>query len=167
MFFDLIPGKTLSAKGKKQILVRGTSGSKRHFTVVLACSASGDMLPPMIIFKGKREVNLKLPSGYVVTVQKKGWMDGDLMSTWLKKMVLPYTKKQMTLLILDSFSAHANAQFALLASKYNINLALIPGGCTSKVQPLDVSLNKPFKDVARHQWIDFVRSSAETTRVVI
>ena len=40
MFFDLIPGKTLSAKGKKQILVRGTNGSKRHFTVVLACSAS-------------------------------------------------------------------------------------------------------------------------------
>jgi hypothetical protein len=163
MFFDLIPGKTLSATGKKQILVRGTSGSKRHFTVVLACSASGDMLPPMIIFKGKRKVNLKPPSGYVVTVQKKGWMDGDLMSTWLKKIVLPYTKKQKTLLILDSFSAHADAHFALLASKYNINLALIPGGCTSKVQPLDVSLNKPFKDVARHQWIDFVTSSAETT----
>ncbi len=67
------------------------------------------------------------------------------MHTWLKKIVLPYTKKAKSLLILDSFSAHADAPFALLASKNNTNLALIPGGCTSKVQPLDVCLNKPLK----------------------
>lgn len=50
-----------------------------------------------------------------------------------------------------SFSVHTDVPFALLASKNNINLAVIPGGCTSKVQPLNVSVNKPFKDVARHQ----------------
>ena len=52
------------------------------------------MLPPMIIFKGKMELKLTRPPGYVVTVQKKGCMDGEHMSTWLKKVVLLYTKKE-------------------------------------------------------------------------
>ena len=164
LYFDIIPGRTLSSKGKRQIIVRGTTATKRHLTVVLTCTASGHMLPPMIIFKGKRELKFTRPPSYVVTVQKKGWMDGELMSTWLKKIVLPYTKKAKTLLIIDSFSAHTDAAFALLASKNNIDLAIIPGGCTSKVQPLDVSLNKPFKDVARHQWIEFITSCTEATK---
>jgi len=29
----------------------------------------------------------------------------------------------------------------------NITLSLIPGGCTSLVQPLDVSINQPFKEI--------------------
>ena len=33
------------------------------------------------------------------------------------------------------------------------NLAVIPGGLTSLLQPLDVSLNKPFKDNVRKRWM--------------
>jgi len=40
-------------------------------------------------------------------------------------------------------------------------LAVIPGGCTSKLQPLDVSVNKPFKADLRASWSDFIREAAE------
>ena len=73
MYFDLIPGRTLSTKGKLQIIVRRKTVTKCHLTVVLTCTASGHVLPPMIIFKGKkRELQLTGPPCYVVTVQKKG-----------------------------------------------------------------------------------------------
>ena len=87
-------------------------------------------------------------------------MDGELMSTWLKKILLPYTKKAKTLLIIDSFSVHRDAAFVLALN--NIDLALIPGGCTSKVQPLGVSLNKPF--TAHHQQIELITSCTEATK---
>ena len=34
----------------------------------------------------------------------------------------------------------------------NTDLAVIPGGLTFVVQPLDVCLNKPFKDLIRQYW---------------
>ena len=38
---------------------------------------------------------------------------------------------------------------------------VIPGGYTSKVQPLDVCLNKPFKSFARKHWSDHIMAQAE------
>ena len=160
LYFDLIPGRTLSSKGKQQMILHGTTATKCNLTVVLTCTATGHMLPPIIIFKGKRELRLTRPPSYVVTVQKKGWMDGELVITWLKKILLPYTKKAKTLIIIDSFSAHTDAAFVLALN--NIDLALIPGGCTSKVKPLGVPLNKPF--TAHHQQIELITSCTEATK---
>ena len=36
------------------------------------------------------------------------------------------------------------------------DLAVIPGGLTSILQPLDVSLNKPFKDGVRKSWMEWM-----------
>lgn len=38
----------------------------------------------------------------------------------------------------------------------NTTFVVIPGGCTSVVQPLDVSLNKPFKGHVRSEWLAFM-----------
>ena len=70
MFFDMVPGKTLSKTGVKTVKVEPqvcivldihvndldgfhAGSEKRHVTVVLTCSAEGHFPPPMIIFKGE------------------------------------------------------------------------------------------------------------------
>ena len=52
-FFDCVPGKMLNKCGAKTIKVRTTGAEKCHLTVVLCCTALGEMLPPMTIFKAK------------------------------------------------------------------------------------------------------------------
>ena len=54
MYFDMSGSTSVDKKGKKTISIRMTGAEKRHLTVVLAATAHGQMLPPMIIFKGKR-----------------------------------------------------------------------------------------------------------------
>ena len=43
----------------------------------------------------------------------------------------------------------------------NSGILLLPAGYTSKCQPMEVSLNKPFKAVSRRFWVKYVASVVE------
>lgn len=47
--------------------------------------------------------------------------------------------------------AHLTTSTKNRLARINTDAAVIPGGLTSLVQPLDVCLNKPFKDCIREQ----------------
>ena len=40
-------------------------------------------------------------------------------------------------------------------------MAVVPGGCTSKLQPLDVSINKPFKSELRKSWTGYIKDASK------
>ena len=50
------------------------------------------------------------------------------------------------MLVYDAFEAHVTERVKAAFMRENMNLAVILGGLTSILQPLDVALNKPFKD---------------------
>jgi hypothetical protein len=49
------------------------------------------------------------------------------------------------MLVYDSFRGHIVNSVKNRLMEKNTNIAVIPGGCTSKLQPLDVAINKSFK----------------------
>ena len=67
------------------------------------------------------------------------------------------------MLVWDSFSAHLGDNVKKqLRECHNTHLAVIPGGLTSIVQPLDVCLNKPFKDRLREKWTSWMIDGKKT-----
>ena len=53
MYFNTASVKTVSQRGARTVSIRATVAEKLRLTVVLAASADDQMLPPMVIFKGK------------------------------------------------------------------------------------------------------------------
>ncbi len=74
------------------------------------------------------------------------------MNIYNKRIWLRYTKGRKSLFVMDSFRVHLTEETKKCLKERNSDLAIIPGECTSKVQPLDVSCNKPFKAVLRERW---------------
>jgi hypothetical protein len=76
------------------------------------------------------------------------------MKVWVEKV---WRKRKQSffnvksLLIMDSCLAHITDDTKRLVSKYS-KLAIIPGGLTKKIQPLDLSVNKSFKSKLRSTW---------------
>jgi hypothetical protein len=60
--------------------------------------------------------------------------------------------KNKCLLVLDDYRAHKTPKVIQYACSHNIQPFLIPTGFTFCLQPLDVSINKPFKDTLRRKW---------------
>ena len=144
---------------------------KNRITAVLCCTAAGKLLPPFVIFKGKtlRPLkNVKIPGGVVCTTQEKAWMDENGMIKWIEKVWSPYVSSKPALLSLDTFSAHFTKKVMDAFAKCNTTLLAIPGGCTSVLQPLDISINKPFKSYLRQLWCQHMVDEAEkgvTTKI--
>ena len=59
-------------------------------------------------------------------------------------------------MVYDAFKTHKTDNVNVLLATNNTNLVLVPAGCTSKCQPLDVCINKPFKGVLRNSWEEYV-----------
>ena len=58
-----------------------------------------------------------------------------------------------SLLIFDSFSAHVDKGVRNnFKTEHKTTTTVIPGGLTKKLQPLDISVNRSFKNHIREEW---------------
>jgi len=56
------------------------------------------------------------------------------------------------LMVYDFFRGHLDESVKEKFKENGYDLAVIPGGLTSICQPLDIAINKPFKDNLRKEW---------------
>ena len=149
MTFDSPNARTVDQTGVNTVPITTTGHEKTHFTVVLCCSESGEKVKPMVIFKRLTMPKEEFPDGIVVHVQKKGWVDTPGMHIWAEKawQLRPVNFFNKTsLLIWDSFSAHLNDDVRkMLKREHSTTTAVIPGGLTKLLQPLDIAVNRSFK----------------------
>lgn len=95
------------------------------------------------------------PSDVVIRCNKKGWMSEEIMLEWLTEV---WRKRKNSffllsgLLVMDSMRAHLVDSVKAAAKKVSATLAIIPGGLTKILQPLDLAVNKSFKSKVRKHW---------------
>ncbi len=98
----------------------------------------------------------QIPSDVIVWFQKNGWMDVDLMKRYIEYLndirTNNKSSKVLTMMIYDSFSRYLEESIKKDFSNSDIDLAVIPDRLTSICQPLDVAINKLFKDNLRKEW---------------
>lgn len=142
LFFRALPDKSLS---HKRDACKGGKLAKERLTVMLACSATGEKLKPMIIGKAHRprcfkNVNVeKLPCTW--RSNKRAWMTDATFTDWIVNLNKDMTKqKRHSLMFLDNATSHAkNLKLS------NVELRFLPANTTSKLQPLDLGIIRAFK----------------------
>jgi hypothetical protein len=80
--------------------------------------------------------------------QKKGWCDRLTMLNWIDIVWAPFAHSKfqsLLLLMSDQHPAHKHHNISEALGKLNTILLLLPPGETSRVQLLDIGVNKPFK----------------------
>ena len=161
--FDMPSRHTNEIRGKKTVRVKTTGAQKKGFTVALAATASGGKLPAYIIFKEQGGVlcvrvkrALTFPSNVRVRATTNGWMTKEKYHQWLR---IVYSKHDhQRLLIIDNYKPHLAADSMTIAEEEcNSEIVVVPGGCTGLAQPMDKSVNKPFKEMIRGYWAEWMR----------
>ena len=147
---------SLAAEGSKQVAVVGLD-DKREITVLLSVSLDGQLLPPQVIYAGKTprcHPSVVVPPGWYITHSQNHWSTEETMIEFIEKVFSPYmaTERQhmqlpgdtFGLCLWDVFAVH-RCQSVLKKLGEHVKVVFIPAGCTGMLQPLDISINDPFK----------------------
>ncbi|CAI7784497.1 unnamed protein product, partial [Closterium sp. NIES-53] len=157
-FVEMPAERTIEHHGACSVPIRTAGYEKTRLTVMLACTASGEKLRPWVWFKLKNMPNYEITEGIVCQAQDNGWMDERAVQTWLTMEVLPHPNlkrgqnARRAMLVLDSYRGHITQTMLQAYRTHSITLAVILVGCTSQIQPLDVSINRCFKAAVRARY---------------
>lgn len=136
------PKKVLAAKGMKQVS-QVTSGERGQLvTVCGAINASGNHLPPFMIFPRKNWQIRMIdggPPGTEGACHPSGWMTGPNFLSYLeffKKHAMPNLANPH-LIIFDNHESHITIDSINFCKENGIHLLTIPPHTSQKLQPLD------------------------------
>ena len=159
---DPKPPKVIAVKGQKKVRYR-CSGNKSQITVLGCCSATGQAMPPFVIFSAKRlnhQWTLGEVPGTRYGLSDSGWTDRDLFNGWLDEHFLVHTVPGRPLLLLvDGHSSHYDPDSIKFAKNHSVIIFCLPPHTTHEAQPLDVSLFGPLKKHWSLECHNFIQSS--------
>ena len=109
----------------------------RIWTTIIECiSATGQHLPPLVIFKGKDvqqqwfsddNKDLDTLKDWTFTTSENGWTSNDITIEWLTSVFIPLTKIiRKRLLIIDGHGSHETDDFMWQCYDNGIYLLFLP-----------------------------------------
>ena len=153
---------TLELIGRRTVHVHKSTSDTKRATCPLTITASGKMLDPLMVFKGKPNGRIvtrefpEFPDGILYTCQDNAWMDKKVLLQWVEKILKPYVDDApdgvIPILFLDSYRCHIRGSVVTAIQNLGVEVERIPGGCMYLCQPVDVGVNKPFKKFIRDKW---------------
>ncbi|XP_067878807.1 uncharacterized protein pogzb [Heterodontus francisci] len=138
-----------------------TGTGQPQFVIIFTILADGNLLPTMVFSRGGLPSWLKVPAGILLEVKETGHSQAEVLKLWLAKVwqkhvAVPYSK---SMLVLDSFRQHMSDDFIDYLSRCSSLPLVIPGGCTSRIQPLDMCISQTFRNFLQKRWAEYVREA--------
>lgn len=119
------------------------NSTKSSISIMFAATASGDVLPPYVVYKAERLYDqwcIGGPHGCRYNRTKSGWFDHFCFEDWFEKIVVPWAKtfEGPKMVIGDNLSSHLNVTVLRTCQQHNIRFTFLPPSSTHLTQPLDV-----------------------------
>jgi hypothetical protein len=142
---------------KKEVRAALQDGNQEWITMIAACCATGEPLPPGLIYAA---ASGKIQSTWVADIKAgkhdvfvastpSSWSNNNVGLAWLEQVFNRCTKEKARrgrdyqLLILDGHGSHVTEDFKDYCDLHRILLAVMPPHSTHTLQPLDVVMFKP------------------------
>ena len=153
---------TMHERGSRRVELVGIS-DKRQITAVFCGSLMGAFLPIQLIYKGKTDrchPHFNFPLDWDITHSPKHWSTEETMIRYVNNIIVPFVEKtreslgedKAAVIIMDNFKGQVTPAMNELLEQHNIHSCLLPPNTTDRLQPMDLSVNKPAKAFLRGEF---------------
>ncbi len=159
VYFNNPTRRTLHyGSSKEPVAVKVMEGNQRaRVTVMLTCTENGRLLKPCIVEASKSKAactdagstRYEREGGVSCWKQENNTVNSSIMVDWIDNWLAPMyswrAKGERVMLIMDSFRGHKTTEVKEACKRHDIDICMIPGGCTKYLQPLDLTVNRSYK----------------------
>ncbi|XP_062556481.1 uncharacterized protein LOC134221293 [Armigeres subalbatus] len=145
------PGKKLAICKRGLKYFENVQNFSKSSTSVMFCgNATGNMIPPYVVFKSEclwDSWTQNGPKGTRFNRTSSGWFDEHVFEDWFNMLFLPAIRhlERPVALIGDNLSSHINPAVIKKCQEENIKFICLPPNTTHLTQPLDVAFFGPMK----------------------
>ena len=170
----IVPSSTwaMEWQGTKRVDLVGV-GDKRLITAVFCGSLVGDFLPIQVIYAGKTtrcHPRYEFPSNWDITHSPKRWSNEATTIQYILNIIIPYINNTRdgfkddtpALIIMDNFKGQVTSAVTNLLEENNIHVCLLPANTTDRLQPMNLTVNKPAKDFLKRCFGDWYAEQIRT-----
>jgi hypothetical protein len=165
VYFEDAWNQTVDIIGSRHVVVRSTGFSSMRITAVLAVTAAGQKLPPLLIWKGNASPSFGKIGSVYVAHQPRAWVDSKLLKRWIDLAFPMVDMCEGKHLVWDFMRAHIFKEVKAKCAARNVSMCVIPGGLTPYLQAGYIGIYKTFKDLLYleiNAWME--RDKVEYTR---
>uniref|UniRef100_A0AAY4E2L0 Pogo transposable element derived with ZNF domain b n=1 Tax=Denticeps clupeoides TaxID=299321 RepID=A0AAY4E2L0_9TELE len=144
---------TLSKDAAFQFVGTGESLVDIHLAVL----ADGKVLPAVVFFKGQLpgRLHASLPDSVLLEARVEGFTEEEELEFWTNEVWRKYLRGQnasKAMLIMDSHRRHTSESSVGTISATNTLPAIVPVGCTFKLQPLEICVRPALQKFLSARW---------------
>mmetsp|Transcript_7143 Transcript_7143/g.12835 ORF Transcript_7143/g.12835 Transcript_7143/m.12835 type:complete len:261 (+) Transcript_7143:841-1623(+) len=151
---------TLDRRGVASVPCNASGYESTRMTCILGYRRDGTKLAPMLVAKGET-VGVDRIEGVEVMHSPKAWSTHKVLTKWVQR-ALPRVSRQGTrrtryaALVWDAAPTHRSKAMKQYLATRRIHQVMIPGGCTSTLQGMDLVIMRPFKAALARQMEAFL-----------
>lgn len=162
LFLDV---EVLCSDDRKENALQTVGTGEPWCDVVLAILADGSVLPTLVSYRGRVEQAANVPEMIVLEAKESGYSDDEIMEAWAAKVWQKHIESQNSkgMLVLDCHRTHLSEEVLVMLSSSSTLPAVVPAGCSSKIQPLDVCIKRTVKNFLHKKWKEQAKEMADST----
>ncbi|XP_062453562.1 pogo transposable element with ZNF domain isoform X3 [Rhea pennata] len=162
LFLDV---EVLSSDDRKENALQTVGTGEPWCDVVLTILADGSVLPTLVFYRGHVQQPANVPESIMLEAKENGYSDDEIMELWSSRVWQKHTVCQNSkgMLVLDCHRTHLSEEVLSLLSASSTLPAVVPAGCSSKIQPLDVCIKRTVKNFLHKKWKEQAKEMADST----
>ncbi|NXF14251.1 POGZ protein, partial [Smithornis capensis] len=161
LFLD---AEVLGSDDRKENALQTVGTGEPWCDVVLAILADGSVLPALVLHRGRLPPPASVPDSILLEARGGGYGDDELMELWAARVWRKHTAchASKAMLVLDCHRTHLSEEVLAALGASGTLPAVVPAGCSSKIQPLDVCIKRTVKDFLHKKWKEQAKEMADS-----
>ncbi|XP_038017927.1 pogo transposable element with ZNF domain isoform X1 [Motacilla alba alba] len=163
LFLD---AEVLGSDERKESALQTVGNGEPWCELVLTLLADGGVLPALVVSRGRPPCPAALPKSVLLESKEDGCGDDEIMELWAARVWRKHTEcrggASKGMLVLDCHRTHLSEEVLAVLSAAGALPAVIPAGCSSRAQPLDVCVKRSLKNFLHKKWKERAKDLADS-----